>query len=153
MALDSQGRIVVLLSCARRNPALARFKPNGNLDRSFGNHGTVFKELDMGAVSSFATDSRDQIDVGGSKPNGFVVAQLRPNGKLAHSFGKEGMATARFARNTRGQSVPYSLALDSRGRIVAGGALGSTRHSGAPAPSRASPTRGTWIAGSVTAAP
>ena len=131
MALDSRRRIVALLTCARRNPALARFKSNGNLDRSFGKHGTVFKDLDMGAVASVATDSRNRIDVAGSRPNGFAVARFRPNGELDHSFGKKGMATARFARNPKGQSVPYSLALDSRGRIVAGGALGSTRQPGA----------------------
>ena len=122
MALDSRGRIVVLLSCAKTaNPALARFKPNGDLDRSFGNGGTVFKEAHMGAVTALATDARDRIDVAGSKPNGFAVVRFQPNGKRDHSFGKDGMATAGFARDPTSEPVPFSIALDSRGRIAAGG--------------------------------
>jgi uncharacterized delta-60 repeat protein len=131
MALDSRLRIVVLLTCARKKLALARFRPSGHRDRSLGKHGTMFKDVDMGAVTSLATDSRNRIDVAGSRSNGFAVARFQPDGKVDHSFGKKGIATARFASNPNGKSVPYSLALDSRGRIVAGGALGPTSRSGA----------------------
>jgi uncharacterized delta-60 repeat protein len=141
MALDSRGRIVVLLTCSyKTNLALARFNRNGDLDRSFGNGGIVQKELHMKGVASMTTDLRNRIDVAGWKPNGFSVARLRPNAKPDRSFGERGTATAKFARDPSSPPVPYSIAVDSKGRIVAGGGVRfGLHHPGAGAFARFKP--------------
>jgi len=141
MALDSRHRIVVLLTCSyKTNLALARFKGNGELDRSFGSGGIAEKELHMKGVASMTTDLRNRIDVAGWKPNGFSVARLRPNAKPDRSFGERGIATAKFAHDPGYPPVPYSIAVDSTGRIVAGGGLRfGLHHPGAGAFARFKP--------------
>jgi uncharacterized delta-60 repeat protein len=127
MALDSRERIVVVVTCSGRNgPTLARFKPNGNLDRSFGRAGKVYTDVGTKAADALAIDARDRIDVAGAGDDGFVVARFRRNGELDSSFGRRGGATARFP-GSNGSGVPYSIALDSKRRIVAGGVLGTSR--------------------------
>ena len=127
MALDSSQRAVVLLTCSgRESPTLARFKPNGHLDRSFGRGGKVYKDVGIRAADALAIDSRDRIDVAGAKSDGFAVARFRRNGKLDSSFSRNGRATAKFP-GSNGPGIPYSIALDSKRRIVAGGVLGTSR--------------------------
>jgi uncharacterized delta-60 repeat protein len=125
MALDSRHRIVLVESCAgEKNAALARLKPNGNLDRSFGHRGRVYKSVRMRSAIAVTTDSRDRIDVAGPNPEGFAVARFRPSGKLDSGFGEEGTAEVTFADDPQGGDVPFAVDVDSRGRIVAGGRLG-----------------------------
>jgi uncharacterized delta-60 repeat protein len=125
MAVEPRGAIVVLLTCANKeNPALARFKPTGHIDRSFGDNGTVFKDVGMKAAISLTTDSQKRIDVAGAGRSGFVIARFTDDGRLDRSFGKRGTATARFDRAHKGDPpAPFSVDVDSRGRIVASGAL------------------------------
>ena len=125
MALDSRHRVVVLEACGGgRNAALARLKPNGSLDRSFGHRGRVYKDVRMEAAIALTIDSHDRIDVAGPKPKGFGVARFRPSGKLDSGFGKKGNAAVTFASDPRGLDAPNAVDLDSRGRIVVGGRLG-----------------------------
>jgi hypothetical protein len=142
MALDSHNRIVVLLTCSSKtNLALARFKGNGGLDRSFGNGGIVERELHMKGVASMTTDLRDRIDIAGWDPKGYSVARFRPSAKLDRSFGERGVSTAKFARDPGYPPVPYSIAVDAKGRIVAGGGVRfGLHHPGAGAFARFKPS-------------
>jgi uncharacterized delta-60 repeat protein len=72
VGIDSRNRIV---ATGRPDFSVARFQPNGNLNRSFGHRGTVTK--DLGALAkSVAIDSRDRPVVAGDGGTRFVVARL-----------------------------------------------------------------------------
>jgi uncharacterized delta-60 repeat protein len=129
MALDSRERIVVGGPCELRLVSLARYKPNGQLDRSFGKGGRVNKHVrvakhaQMRGVRALAIDSHDRIDVAGdSGLSLFTLARFERDGKLDRSFGTDG--SARFRIHPRHQPAhPYvtSMAIDTRGRIVVAG--------------------------------
>lgn len=125
MDRDSRGRIVVGGTCAHDDVALARFMPDGDPDRSFGNDGKVRRDMALEGASYLMVDSRDRIDVSGlvdrkrSARNryGYSVARFGRRGGLDRSFGKRG----RTATVSKGGTA---MDLDSRRRIVlAGGSL------------------------------
>jgi uncharacterized delta-60 repeat protein len=72
VALDSKNRIVVTGKPAY---SLARLRPNGGLDRSFGHHGTVVKDLGEGWSQGVAIDSQNRPVVVGGYPD-FLVARF-----------------------------------------------------------------------------
>jgi uncharacterized delta-60 repeat protein len=101
--------------------ALARYKPNGSLDGSFGTGGKV--STDFGGVegaTSVAIDSQGRIVAVGQRDSGsryFTVARYKPNGSLDPSFSGDGWALTGFGMRAH----PNSVAIDSHGRIVAAG--------------------------------
>jgi uncharacterized delta-60 repeat protein len=124
MALDSRGRIVVDGECMRdQRPGVARFKPSGELDRSFGANGVVNRDLGIYRTEALAIDNRDRIDVMGVSGHAWVVSRLRSDGRLDRSFGKKGRAHAAWGKSDRGTHVTDG-AVDSHGRIVLGGSHG-----------------------------
>ena len=73
VAIDSRNRIVVT------GPpffSLARYQPNGNLNKSFGQDGRVTKTHNLGSASAVAIDSRDRPVVAGFNPGLFAVARF-----------------------------------------------------------------------------
>lgn len=125
MALDSRGRIVMGARCGH-SVSLARFRPNGQIDRSFGKRGKVNRRVGLFAVGALAIDPKNRIDVAGRRPpNGYGVARFQRNGKVDSSFGNHGIAEVRFHGKQVEFAIPLSAAIDSRGRIVlAGNAFG-----------------------------
>jgi hypothetical protein len=71
VALDSKNRIVVT---GKPDYSLARFQPNGKLNRSFGHRGTVTEELG-GFSTALAIDSRNRPVVAGGFPS-FTLARF-----------------------------------------------------------------------------
>ena len=73
VAIDSRNRIVVT-----GTPffSLARYQPNGKLNRSFGHDGRVTKTHNLGSASAVAIDSRNQPVVAGLNPRRFAVARF-----------------------------------------------------------------------------
>jgi uncharacterized delta-60 repeat protein len=71
VALDSKNRIVVT---GKPDYSIARFQPNGKLNRSFGHRGTVTEELG-GFSTALAIDSRDRPVVSGGYPS-FVLGRF-----------------------------------------------------------------------------
>jgi uncharacterized delta-60 repeat protein len=142
VAIDSHGRIVVAGSyqdcddCSYSSFVLARYKPDGTLDRSFGTVTTDFGGYPYASANSVAIDSQGRIVVAGGvggrpEPDwgDFALARYKPDGSLDPSFGGDGKVTTDFRG---GGDEANAVAIDSQGRIVAaGGAQGPT------------PTRGT----------
>jgi len=72
VAIDSKKRIV---ATGRPDFSVAHFRPNGNLNRSFGHRGTVKKDLDA-LAESVAIDLRNRPVVAGDGGTRFVVARF-----------------------------------------------------------------------------
>jgi uncharacterized delta-60 repeat protein len=122
MALDSHNRIVVGYVCPTRTVNLIRFKPDGRVDRSFGDDGRVrTHHVQMRGLGALAVDSHDRIDAAGAGKRGAQVLRYNPSGKLDRSFGNDGIATATYPGLRASDASPSSAAIDSRGRIVLAG--------------------------------
>jgi uncharacterized delta-60 repeat protein len=120
VAIDSQGRLV-----AAGETALARYMPDGSLDRSFSDDGK--RRIGLQAYS-MVIDSRDRIVVAGIRnptrddPD-IALARYTPDGSLDPSFGENGKVTTNFGADNA--DYAESIAIDDRGRLVVGGATGA----------------------------
>jgi uncharacterized delta-60 repeat protein len=122
MDIDSGGRVVVGGSCLGGGHApVARFTANGDPDPSFGNDGTVDPYVGMARIRALVVDARDRIDVAGARHHGLAVARFERSGRLDRSFGRRGIATAKFTRFPNATVGAQSVVIDSLGRIVVGG--------------------------------
>jgi uncharacterized delta-60 repeat protein len=125
VVVDSRGRIVVAGdSVGGDHPsdvALARYRPDGSLDPSFGSGGKVRAAFRYGAANSVTIGPHDRIVVAGFTNTGgydFALARFKSNGSPDLSFGAGGKVTTDFGDYDYANSVT----IDSRGRIVAAGA-------------------------------
>jgi uncharacterized delta-60 repeat protein len=120
VAIDSQGRIVVGGGEARFE--LARYMPDGTLDRSFGRRGKVRTEFGArSTLNSIAIDARGRIVAAGAAANhAFALARYWPSGNLDRHFSRNGKRTGPLRDNAGAGFV----GIDSRRRIVAVGGGG-----------------------------
>ena len=118
------------------NFALARYNPDGTLDRSFGRDGRVITDLtgpvgddrtlsnDIARSLAIQADGRIVVagvaDLGGAAAGGgdFAVVRYDADGTLDAGFGRGGKVTTDFAGELDSIS---GVALQSDGRIVAAG--------------------------------
>jgi uncharacterized delta-60 repeat protein len=130
-AIDSRGRIVAGGFSgdihSRGYFTLARYLPDGSLDRSFGTGGIAVTGLE-GTAFSVAIDRVGRIVAAGSArgaPAGsdLAVSRYHSDGSPDTSFGTGGVVTTDFG----GDEWARSVAIDSRGRIVAMGQRGLGR--------------------------
>jgi uncharacterized delta-60 repeat protein len=128
VAIDARGRIVAAGTDSARFFALARYKPNGHLDRSFGGDGRVRTKFGghTQIANEVAIDTRGRIVAAGTATNYggdyvFALARYKPNGHLDRSFSGNGKAKTDFGA---GYASAYGVAIDSRDRIVAAGTTG-----------------------------
>lgn len=123
VAIAEDGKIVAVGAAGpgrtRREPtafAIARFRPNGHLDRSFANNGKL-RLLHSGGdneARAVAIDDQGRILIAGKAKAGAAIIRLLPNGEPDRSFAGNG-----------GFYVPgpggfNSIAIDSSDRIVVG---------------------------------
>lgn len=123
VTVDGQGRtIAVGYDYDGQDFALARYKPDGRLDRTFGGDGRVttdFGGLDF--ARSVAVDSHGRIVAAGVSEGGvwsFAIARYLPDGRLDTGFGSHGRVKTRFGGTF---NEAYSVAIDPLDRIVVGG--------------------------------
>jgi uncharacterized delta-60 repeat protein len=136
VAVQPNGRIVLLGWQHRRGRehdatyfSLARFLPNGRLDRSFSRDGLTQVGLRYGQFPSALALQRDgKIVVGGAGdrsdlPNTYYleIARLRRDGRLDHTFSRDGIATVDFRGRDDGAD---GVAIQANGRIVVVGTSG-----------------------------
>ena len=128
LGVDRRGRIIVLANRSLSLPVLARFLPDGSLDRSFGQRGLSVPHTagSFGEGFGLALQKDSQIVVAGfeigTTPTGhekLVFAALRflPNGRFDRSFGKEGLQAPAIGR----ESAALAALTQPSGRVVAGG--------------------------------
>jgi uncharacterized delta-60 repeat protein len=111
--------------------ALARYQPDGELDRSFGEGGTVDTAIGGDALAQgLAIRDGARIVAAGFTTTGdqrdFVLARYQPAGKLDKHFGADGVVTTPFpGYDTEIEGVAFQ----SDGKLVAGGrALDAQKH-------------------------
>jgi uncharacterized delta-60 repeat protein len=134
LALQPDGRIVVAGVSdvsGSKDFALARFHPNGALDKDFGEGGLVIqgmRSLTADSIRGIAIQPDGKIVAGGSSyedvvtigPNSdFLVARYNPDGSNDLSFGIGGLMYTDFGRSSFDQ--PHALALQRDGKVVLGG--------------------------------
>src|SRR5207237_707876 len=100
------------------NVALARYNPDGSLDPTFGNGGTVVNDFGQG-LESYAIQLIIQPDgkliIAGESSYEFLVARYNPNGTLDTTFAGSGHALANFSSNWDGAT---DAVLQADGKIV-----------------------------------
>jgi uncharacterized delta-60 repeat protein len=115
------------------NLAVARYEENGMLDGSFGSAGVT--RLDGGGAGSdqgfaLALQADGKVLVAGgvtaSAYSDFGVARLLDNGLADSGFGSAGIARVNLAPVVNRNDYATSIALQSDGRIVLGGAAFAT---------------------------
>jgi uncharacterized delta-60 repeat protein len=99
--------------------ALARYRGDGSLDRSFGIGGKVTTSVANDTVATSVIAQGNKLLVGGSG-NALTLARYQRDGSLDRSFGTDGVYSTWLGSDLAHISA---LALDRRGRVVAGGIL------------------------------
>jgi uncharacterized delta-60 repeat protein len=105
-----------------RQFALARYMPDGSLDKSFDEDGKVLTDFTTKlseTADSLVIDSQDRIVVAGVADNNFALARYMPDGSLDPTFDHDGMVLTDF--ETASREGAHSLAIDSQDRIVVAG--------------------------------
>ncbi|MBI5351847.1 MAG: hypothetical protein HZB50_04340 [Chloroflexi bacterium] len=135
VAIQSDGKIIVAGDTGNRNTdyccsgfELARYKPNGSLDTTFGSDGIVTTNFSNWLASGRAIviQQNGKILVAGFNFNGsysdFALARYNANGSLDTSFDGDGRVTTNFGVGN--YSYGYDLALQPDGKIIVGGRSG-----------------------------
>ena len=137
VTIDSQGRIVVAGSILGGVPtkrhdeaAVVRYKPNGDLDKSFGSRGRVTTSIGSAhgpgsnrpfVANSVAIDGQGRIVIAGiavvDGQEHFALARYKPNGDLDPSFGSSGKLTTKLSYF----DFATAVAIDQQGRVIAAG--------------------------------
>jgi uncharacterized delta-60 repeat protein len=104
--------------------ALARYRPNGKLDPTFGGDGRVSTDFGRNAEAAegVAIQRDGRIVAGGmaSYYREFALARYQTDGSLDASFGNGGKVTTAFS----GDGWASAVAIQADGRIVAVGTVG-----------------------------
>jgi uncharacterized delta-60 repeat protein len=135
VAIQSDGKIVLVGNSDWAGWAIARLNLDGSLDPTFGNGGRVALESTGGRALAVAiqpvqvgTTIEERILVGGSAVSGasqqadedFAVMRFTPAGTIDSTFGPTGSGSVLTQFCTEQDQV-HGLALDAVGNIVAGG--------------------------------
>jgi uncharacterized delta-60 repeat protein len=123
-ALQSDGKLVVT-GVAYNTPddtefAVARYKPNGLLDPTFGGDGKVVTNLTGGDDEPLGVVivGGGKIVVAGNAGANFVAVRYLPDGTLDHSFSGDGKAIIHFSQ---GDSFGFTVGRSKGNKVVIGG--------------------------------
>ena len=122
VAVDRKGRIVVAgwsEASGTSDFAIARYRPNGKLDRKFGDQGSEVLPIRAGNdnANAMVLDSEGRIVLGGDSQgpvnSDFALLRLKPNGKPDHSFGGDGKVTTPLGGGASSTRSPSTAAAES----------------------------------------
>ena len=133
VAIQADGKLVVVGTTYQDNDfsdedfAVARYNPDGTLDKTFGVGGKVQTDFPgLAAVASSVVVQPDGkiVVAGGAFPlftfaGDFKVARYNPDGSLDTSFGEGGIVTTTFPEG----SYASDVALQADGKIIAAGTV------------------------------
>jgi uncharacterized delta-60 repeat protein len=127
IGIQSSGKIVVGGSSygIGFDFALARYKPNGKLDRSFGADGKVITDFygDHDQALSLKIQPDDKIVLAGCTDieggyRGFALARYNADGSLDQTFGGDGKVSTHYSQY---EYVVAAVTIQADGKIVAAG--------------------------------
>jgi uncharacterized delta-60 repeat protein len=128
--------------------AVARYLPDGRLDRTFSRDGRASVDFGFGDDIAYAIavqrDGKILVAGGGTRSryrteSDFAFARFRPDGRLDRTFSGDGLATVHFGGHPRRHRLRYRppARRAHRGRGLGGqGALGAADRAGAAAAER-----------------
>ena len=133
VAIQADGKLVVVGTTYRDNDfsnedfAVARYNPDGTLDKTFGAGGKVQTDFPgLAAVASSVVIQPDGkiVVAGGAFPlftflGDFKLVRYNSNGSLDTSFGDGGIVTTTFPEG----SYAFDMALQTDGKIIAAGTV------------------------------
>src|SRR5262245_12272309 len=122
VALQPDGKIVVVGQVSYSTLALARYRPDGSLDPSFGSGGKLMLSIgDSSFGYGIAIEPDGKIVIVGAaavgSSDGFAVVRLNPNGSPDPGFGSNGVTITKIDEG----SGAWAVALQPDGKIVAAG--------------------------------
>ncbi|HEY2803530.1 MAG TPA: delta-60 repeat domain-containing protein [Actinomycetota bacterium] len=123
LALDDRGRIDVT-GLSEGSLALARYRPEGTLDPTFGHGGIVttrYRHAQTSAEGVAVEPGGGVLAAGTADDKRWILAKFTDRGTLDRSFGRGGWATVDFGS---GEEVARDLTLTPNGRIVVSGTGG-----------------------------
>lgn len=101
---------------------LARYTNDGSLDATFGSGGRI---VTAGlTANALVIQSDGKLVAGGPGSSGFMLARYLSDGTLDPTFGSGGIASTDFALANGLPPILFALALQTDGRLVAGGGAG-----------------------------
>jgi uncharacterized delta-60 repeat protein len=129
LAVGPDGKIVVVGGAFRNFRwyfGVARFNPDGTLDRSFDGDGKTVTGFTSGSAWPYGVKIQPdgKIVVAGKARGSFALVRYLPNGRLDTSFGGDGKVRTNL---TSRDDAAYDLVIQANGRIVAGGAANRGR--------------------------
>jgi uncharacterized delta-60 repeat protein len=133
VAIQADGKVIVVGTTYQNNDfstedfAVARYNPDGTLDKTFGAGGKVqtdFPGLAAVAASVLVQPDGKIVVAGGAFPlftflGDFKVVRYNPDGSLDTSFGDGGIVTTTFPEG----SYASDVALQADGKIIAAGTV------------------------------
>jgi uncharacterized delta-60 repeat protein len=101
--------------------ALARYTPDGTLDASFGNEGTLRGVLGsvIGSARSLEVTARGELLAAGHHGHDFALARVTDSGAVDTTFGEDGVVITPISAENWDEA--RGLAIESGGKIVIGG--------------------------------
>jgi uncharacterized delta-60 repeat protein len=141
LAREPDGKLVAAGLSSRfghYEAALARYGPDGKLDRGFGTGGRVLTDFGSGGNSAYLNALAIQPDgkivaAGGAgistRGSGFAIVRYTLRGRLDAGFGRGGQVLTRFGP-ARVASDASALAIQPDGKIVAAGSTSESLASG-----------------------
>jgi uncharacterized delta-60 repeat protein len=104
---------------------VTRLEPDGSLDTSFGNNGSISLTSDsLGPAKSMIGLPNGKILLGGTNGADFVFRRLDPNGSIDQTFGINGVITTPIGEPSTQTSV-QGMVLQPDGKMVAAGSITS----------------------------
>jgi uncharacterized delta-60 repeat protein len=125
VVLQNDGKIIAAGGSASRKTgpdiAVSRFNMDGSLDTSFDGDGTVATNIGYDLTNAVRLQTDQKIVVAGRLDQRFGVVRYNTNGSLDTSFGGTGKVTTDFGVGDVSFTAAEDLAVQSDGKIVAGG--------------------------------
>jgi uncharacterized delta-60 repeat protein len=126
LALQSDGKLLVLARNLVQKFVLARYQPDGRIDRSYSGDGFAIagtdREIGANAIALQRDDKALVVGVServGRTSSDFVIARFRRNGRLDRSFSRDGLRRVDFRRR---EDAASAVDVQRDGRVIVAGA-------------------------------